>query len=740
MKIQTYSVYIIFILFENLSAQAPVTDGWLWQYPKPQGNTLNDVFVFDSLKSIAVGDAGTIIKTSDGGVSWKVYHHVCNITNNLSHVFFVDDERGWAVGGGLLATSDGGEHWSVIKTDSIYELTAVYFVNPDTGWVVGGGGIVLKTMNGGKSWVGKNLYEWGDSPDFGAPTLGGIHFVDAQHGAIVGNGFYGNSIYTTTDGGETWVQQLGIRPIAYGTKDVQFINKDTGWVVGLFDCILKTVDGGATWTYQRSGNADNINSINFTDAYNGVAIGNTVGSGGRGGIILITSDGGTTWTSHNDEIENALYAVDGAKLTSWAVGREGAIYKTIDQGEHWNAQREKMYAIRSIHFQNEHIGWAVGDNGVILGTANGGNDWQLQEKNDSISFAAVYGFNEHHALAVGATVKGPWKGIIMQTIDGGVHWTRQTIDTLAGITSVCFVNDTLGWIAIADGKVLRTKNKGYDWELIATGLGTIVSHIQFINDNIGWASYARGNILLKTFDGGKSWKSTLIDSGARISSFYFTNENKGWIVGEYNNGKNIYKTTDGGDTWTVFSKNFINNYETVYFANDRVGWAVGGYGIMDIHKSSIIKTVDGGETWVEQISPMINQTAPSYSNLYFLDDNTGWVVGAGIFKTSNGGSVVSVIEKQEILKPTSRQIELDQNYPNPFNPGTVIKYQILVSNRVSIKVYDLLGREVLTLVNENKTPGSYTVYCDALHLSSGIYVYVLQSGEYNVVKKMVVLH
>ena len=79
---------------------------------------------------------------------------------------------------------------------------------------------------------------------------------------------------------------------------------------------------------------------------------------------------------------------------------------------------------------------------------------------------------------------------------------------------------------------------------------------------------------------------------------------------------------------------------------------------------------------------------------------------------------------------------LSQNYPNPFNPTTVISYQLPVSNHVSLKVYDVLGREVVTLVNEVKEAGNYEVKFDASKLSSGIYFYSIKSGEYRAVKKM----
>ncbi|MDZ7766250.1 MAG: T9SS type A sorting domain-containing protein [Melioribacteraceae bacterium] len=82
---------------------------------------------------------------------------------------------------------------------------------------------------------------------------------------------------------------------------------------------------------------------------------------------------------------------------------------------------------------------------------------------------------------------------------------------------------------------------------------------------------------------------------------------------------------------------------------------------------------------------------------------------------------------------------LTQNYPNPFNPTTSIEYQVSSSEKVSLKVYDILGREIKTLVNEVKSPGSYEVQFDAPQLASGVYFYRLTASDFVQTKKMILL-
>ena len=108
----------------------------------------------------------------------------------------------------------------------------------------------------------------------------------------------------------------------------------------------------------------------------------------------------------------------------------------------------------------------------------------------------------------------------------------------------------------------------------------------------------------------------------------------------------------------------------------------------------------------------------------------------GIWKRSLSDMVVSVKKSETTLL---KQFKLEQNYPNPFNPTTNIAFRIAESGFVSLKVYDILGREVVTLVNEEKRDGNYKVKFDGSGLSSGIYFYKLQSGKYTSVKEMILL-
>jgi hypothetical protein len=113
--------------------------------------------------------------------------------------------------------------------------------------------------------------------------------------------------------------------------------------------------------------------------------------------------------------------------------------------------------------------------------------------------------------------------------------------------------------------------------------------------------------------------------------------------------------------------------------------------------------------------------------------NSGWY--AGFVQVFSKGT--TYVEPVKGVVPTD--YTLSQNYPNPFNPSTEIRFTITRSGSTTLKVYDLMGREVSTLVNETLVPGAYSVKFDASRLSSGTYVYVLTSGGMRLTNKMMLL-
>ncbi len=174
----------------------------------------------------------------------------------------------------------------------------------------------------------------------------------------------------------------------------------------------------------------------------------------------------------------------------------------------------------------------------------------------------------------------------------------------------------------------------------------------------------------------------------------------------------ILRTIDGGATWMAQRSLTTKKLYAVWFINSNLGLAVGENGIM-------LRTSNGGSTWIAQQSGTLN-------NLYavcFTDVSRGIVVG-------NYGTILCTITSDVIAgvgprDPLPLDFILEQNYPNPFNPSTNFEFRVSYFGFVTLKVFDILGREIATLVNEERSPGTYTVRWDASGFPSGVYFYRL---------------
>jgi len=131
----------------------------------------------------------------------------------------------------------------------------------------------------------------------------------------------------------------------------------------------------------------------------------------------------------------------------------------------------------------------------------------------------------------------------------------------------------------------------------------------------------------------------------------------------------------------------------------------------------------------------------SQDSISVTDVNMNVALNAGDYKIFTDKKIVrpSFITDVEENKTIPQDFVLYQNYPNPFNPSTIIGYQLPVTSNVTLKVYDILGREIATLVNEQKPAGKYELKFDGSELASGVYFFTLKTGNYAETKKMILM-
>jgi len=400
--------------------------------------------------------------------------------------------------------------------------------------------------------------------------------------------------------------------------------------------------------------------------------------------------------------------------------------------------------LQSVFFINEHTGWACGTNGVIIKTTNGGEDWFELVSNTTADLRGIQFVDANNGWAFGINQ-------ILSSTDGGSSWTAQNFLSSSYLSALQFINVNLGWVishnvSSADTSyIYKTTDGGISWTLQTQTHNEYYEAIYFLDENYGWASSIMS--VIRTTDGGMNWTEHTANLAGSPMNIRFANHQTGWISSNTLGSYDISKSTDGGETWfSQIAEGFNKFIYSISFPSTSIGYASGWqmFGPPNPAEGFIFKTTNGGSNWFEQ-----NRDDGRLSSIFFINDTMGWAVGDSgkILFTENGG-VTSV--EEDVISPFN--FYLSQNYPNPFNPVTKIKFTIptppisspLVKGRtkegfVTLKVYDILGREIATLVNEEKPAGEYEVEFNAANPPSGIYFYQLKAGEFSETKKMILL-
>jgi photosystem II stability/assembly factor-like uncharacterized protein len=568
----------------------------------------------------------------------------------------------------------------------------------------------------------------------------------------------------------SYCQVFGWNPLPSETSSIiyciDFANALTGWIACNDGLIKKTTNGGISWDGQFNDTKYIFYASYILNANTGWVAGVNTTSGSNG-TILKTINGGTNWNlkyeGANTEVFNSIFFVN--IDTGWVVGtgaEGGVIYKTIDGGENWNQQTNRTsFYFNGVHFANTLTGWIVASNSnsqrltncKILKTTNGGSYWFEQFPEETVKgLHSVYFITADTGWAVGD------EGTIIKTTNGGVNWTTQISGTTQNLQSLHFPNAQTGWAVGSLGTILKTTNGGANWKVQSYYQPYRLYSIHFDNCLVGWAAGSGGTIL-KTISGGQNYISELINMTRNINK-------------PITYGQPVYDTISIPPIGLRYVSDLNLALDTIINTPDSslvlILYHEGIFDTLIYHAggsgSDFIGTVlnDSANTLISNGTPPFTGQFKPYRPLSQFNNTQlrgDWIfitvqtaannLRTGVIKswsvTITYNNLIKIIKNGNYIPEF---FKLGQNYPNPFNSTSKIKFEIadtkngkfkMESNKVTLKIFDILGKEVTTLVNEVQSPGIYEVTWDASQYPSGIYFYSLETQNYKETKKMILI-
>jgi len=291
----------------------PLEGTLVWDHVTGVGATIFGVDFFTLSYGCAVGENGSVFRTSNSGVSWV--EGTSGTSENLLSVSFASASVGWACGthGIILKTTDYGSTWDTVASVTHLDLHDIFFVNGTNGWAVGDSGKILRSTDGGLTWNPRNSGT--------TKNLSAVYFFNVTLGWAVGGYVPGEGqvILRTTDGGLTWVPRPTISTSCL--RDVLFITSQTGLCVGDGGLIVRSTDGGISWGVVGIMGPLSLRALAAWSDVGCWVVGDKYGGSGQ---VLRSIDGGLTWSPF-EETPQALFCVDAVTgpPNGWAGGVAG---------------------------------------------------------------------------------------------------------------------------------------------------------------------------------------------------------------------------------------------------------------------------------------------------------------------------------------------------------------------------------------------------------------------------------
>ncbi len=679
-------------------------------------------------------------------------------------------------GSGLHVSSDEGQTWISMSGDGAYGGNTLLPVQVRS-VIVDGSRVIVGSYAAGLWHSTNNGSTWSryGSPLGSGNSINGLVKVDTV--LLAG----GNGMWRSTNGGTTWTSSTtgltntNVRAMTTNGTTA-FAATDNGF--------FRSTNLGASWTMADSGMVKVGSRYTMAMASaNGVVYG-TFSNGYAGQhVVFRSTDNGVSWDSSNGNLTNISTSAIGAYGDTVFVGlNNNGLQRSTDRGQTWTTVTNNgaTYPLAILAYGNRVLvggnkGTGAGDGGVFL-SANNGDAWTRMtselSNGSTIVVEAVFG---RLAAGVDAGTSSPYNGFYISD-DRGSRWRRRSQGLVASGNPVSvkkiFQHQSRLYVAAATNVpqgVFVSNDSGATWTQAITGLYQYADVYQFLAD-ADTLYIASKEGLFRTTNGGTSWTSAM--SGV-LSGEVVSVAMRGDTLYATKGTNHLFRSEDRGRTWTYLTVDlplyqYVNQLWTI---NGRF-YTLGGNGsgrfftsadsgshwtevnaarftgnnlvtgILGYRNALIVNTVsagihistNNGSTWTTY-NQGINDAYPTFTSTVVVWDSLYATRGGAILvrRLSEFG-ITAVEQGGEGQVPAS--FGLLANYPNPFNPSTTVTFRTAVRGHVTLRVYNLLGQAVATLVDRAVDAGLHTSVWDAAAMPSGMYLSVLESDGHRAVQKM----
>ncbi len=715
------------------------------------GDNLNAISFATENLGLVGGSSGVIYRTTNGGNTWTNVSPTSVYNGGINHIIMLSEQLVYACGGSnggfnIIKSTDGGLTWSGVNTNNTNTMYKMYWTETNNCVVVGASGKFLKTTDGGSVWttgtvtgstaalydivkVDNNIYyATGTTGIFAKSTDGGstftnggqiavttfysLNFKDANIGVALGSNGVG---YKTTNGGANWTLVDTYTSEVIRTS----ISINNVLLGGAYrSTLIKSTDNGSTWEGLTNSSRD-MYGIYVEPITNTIVI-----AGDRGEVNYSTNDG-AYWNKTNFSTGNILYDAVKYGNNIYTCGRAGGYFVSTNSGLTWvdksiGTSTTRLYKLSFFDVNN---GYTVTNEGKVLYTTNAGTTWTEKAAFDATTLYDINMLSETTGFTCGSGDR------LFGTVDG-LTWAHGEMAKPNGqVTGIYMLDNQKGYICSENGAVYKTTD-GFRTLLLLTdtlALQGKLIHDVFAFDENNVFAVGQGGIVLKTSTPNQMNVVVTLDEQQDLLDLAKLDESTLLISGA--NGL-VYKLSDFSIPVNLVSfsaevnkNNVLLSWKTATETNNS------GFEIQ--RKSSESNTWEkvtfvkgqGSSTELMEYSFADNNLMPNKYNYRLKQiDYDG---------TINYSNIIEVTINE---LPVS--ISLEQNYPNPFNPETKILFSIPNKQVVSLKIFDVLGKEVVTLINEELNPGNYSKIWNAQNLSSCVYFYQLQTEGISLVKKM----